>query len=91
MMTFRVENIAPSDRWPAVIGRVGESFSYIITNGSSKIVGYRIGSLNEVTTYVDNYVQQLNARLNASKKNWVAQSSCYKPCFTHDILTSRRR
>ncbi|MEW5756545.1 MAG: hypothetical protein AB1810_09580 [Pseudomonadota bacterium] len=85
-MTYRIESIVHSDNWPAAIGTVGECFTYIITDGGCKIVGYRVGSLHEVTSYVESYVRQLNVRLHVYKKSLGLRLN-YKPCFARDILS----
>jgi len=50
----------------------GDWFRYIIWQGNSKLEGYKIGSIEEVTEYAETVTEDLNERMRTGKYTYTA-------------------
>lgn len=71
--TYRIVNIEKTDP-PEGIAE-GEWYHYQISQGPSKIVGKRAGTLASVTEHAQDYVDKLNQRATSGYSAYAARKS----------------
>jgi hypothetical protein len=62
--------VARVEKTDAPDGSNGRWYRYVLDNGSSTITGVRCGSVQDVTRYANDYVEQLNTRNLTGKTSW---------------------